>query len=523
MLCSERNSADKNSHASDEKIKGIFKISDYDLEEDERKLKYKNYNIILCEKCNEKFNRYWYCRKCYNNETEEEKHRMLHGICKGCSKVMKIPHWCPPCNSDRFRQKFDKWTSGNEYVDKLIKDDQISADNKHILEWIPYENFTDFKFIAKGGFAEVYSAIWENGRIEKWDHGSNYWKRSGPFQIALKILNNSKDLSEEFLNELKFLKKFPNYCYKHIIECYGITRETKTLNYALVFELKDCSLRDYLDNHYNILTLKDKLDIIERICLGLNCIHSYNIVHRDLHSGNILHSFKKKRSDISISDFGLCRPAGEVESEESGEKKIYGIVPYIAPEVLRGNEYTQASDIYSLGIIINEIIFGNRPFNSRPYDEHLALDICEGLRPNIREKTPSPIVEIIRKCWDEDPQNRPNTDKIYDMLRDFMYTKNEGNKEHPYNFRKHTKQYEENKDSSYDLVNELNELTIIISQESQEKNKSKYLNLNKLSSKSSYIVLKTTKIADTPDECFTCAIEYPSYLSVNSSIHKRSV
>jgi serine/threonine protein kinase len=266
------------------------------------------------------------------------------------------------------------------------------------------------------------------------------------------------------------LKKFPNYCYKYVIKCYGITRNPDTLNYALVFELKDCSLRHYLDNHYNSLTLKDKLDIIERICLGLNCIHSFNLIHGDFHSGNILYS-SKKISNVSIGDFGFCRPASESE-----EKKICGIVPYIAPEVLRGNEYTQASDIYSLGIIINEIIFGNRPFNSRAYDEFLMIEICRGLRPNIRDKTPEPLKEIIRKCWDENPKNRPNTDKIYDMLRDFMYTKNEGNREHPYNFRKYTKLYDDNKNLSYDLVNELNEKTIIISP--PEENQSQFSSVN---------------------------------------------
>ncbi|CAB5190863.1 unnamed protein product [Rhizophagus irregularis] len=66
-----------NSYNNDDNVKkfeGIFKSSDYDLDIDERKLKYKDYNIILCEKCNEKFYGYWYCRKCCINETEEEKY-----------------------------------------------------------------------------------------------------------------------------------------------------------------------------------------------------------------------------------------------------------------------------------------------------------------------------------------------------------------------------------------------------------------------------------------------------------------
>ena len=181
----------------------VFEISDYDLDKDERKVKYKDYNIVLCEKCDEKINRNWHCRKCYKNETEKEKYRMLYGRCKGCSQVMKIPFWCSSCNSDRFKQDFVKWTSGNDDIDKLIKDNQTSAYSKHILEWIPYEKFTDFKFIAKGGFADVYSATWTNGRIERWDQGSNNWKRSGSFKIALKV---SKNPSEDFLNEVLYIE-----------------------------------------------------------------------------------------------------------------------------------------------------------------------------------------------------------------------------------------------------------------------------------------------------------------------------
>ncbi|RIA96037.1 kinase-like domain-containing protein [Glomus cerebriforme] len=200
------------------------------------------------------------------------------------------------------------------------------------------------------------------------------------------------------------------------------------------------------------------------------------------------------------------------------EEKIYGIIPYIAPEVLRGNEYTQASDIYSLGIIINEIIFGNRPFNSLPYDEYLAIDICEGLRPNIRNITPKPLRELIQKCWDENPKNRPNTVQICYMLRDFKYMKNENNKEHPYNYRKYTEQYEEHKESSYDLINE--NTIMIFPPESQEK--SKPINVKKLNySKSSIIYVKTEKVSKSgPDECLDCAIDLDSKLRVNS-IHEK--
>src|SRR6266536_171235 len=162
-----------------------FKLSDYDLDKDEKEIKYKNYNIILCEKCNEKINnRDLHCKKCYNYENDEEKYRMLYGRCKGCFQVMKLRFWCSSCNSKRFQDDFDKWTSGNENVDKLIKDIQTSAYSKHILEWIPYDKFVDVNNIDSGGFAEVYSATRKGGRIEKWDHDSINLKRLRSYKIA---------------------------------------------------------------------------------------------------------------------------------------------------------------------------------------------------------------------------------------------------------------------------------------------------------------------------------------------------
>ena len=73
---------------------------------------------------------------------------------------------------------------------------------------------------------------------------------------------------------------------------------------------------------------------------GLIKIHEKNMVHRDFHIGNILLD-----SGIGsyISDMGLCGEVGNIDPT-----KIYGVMPYVAPEVLRGNPYTQAADIYSL-------------------------------------------------------------------------------------------------------------------------------------------------------------------------------
>src|SRR5436853_4192875 len=80
--------------------------------------------------------------------------------------------------------------------------------------------------------------------------------------------------------------------------------------------------------------------------------------------------------------------------------------------MLRRKRYTIASDIYSLGIIINEIICIIPPFNGEPQDHYLALDICRGRRPQIREEIPETLKELIKKCWDANPKDRPSIDEV---------------------------------------------------------------------------------------------------------------
>ena len=78
---------------------------------------------------------------------------------------------------------------------------------------------------------------------------------------------------------------------------------------------------------------------------------------------------------------GLC---GEVDNVDA--TKIYGVMPYVAPEVLRGQPYTQAADIYSFGMVMYFVATGRRPFSNRAHDQNLALSICNGIRPEITEK-----------------------------------------------------------------------------------------------------------------------------------------
>jgi serine/threonine protein kinase len=112
---------------------------------------------------------------------------------------------------------------------------------------------------------------------------------------------------------------------------------------------------------------------------------------------------------------GLCKPA-DFDESEGIKNSIYGVLPYIAPEVLRGQNYTKAADIYSFGIIMYEVISGLPPYHDISHDKYLAIKICHGLRPRFSIKVPQLIVNLIKRCLDANPLNRPKAEEIRKLL-----------------------------------------------------------------------------------------------------------
>ena len=120
---------------------------------------------------------------------------------------------------------------------------------------------------------------------------------------------------------------------------------------------------------------------------------------------------------VYVTDLGMCRPVNE--SEDSN--KVYGVVPYVAPEVLRGDVYTQKADIYSLGMIMWEMSSNEPPFFDRAHDYSLANDICNGLRPPIISGTPKGYVAAMLRCWDSDPSKRPTAADLINVSYKWRY------------------------------------------------------------------------------------------------------
>ncbi|POG57988.1 kinase-like domain-containing protein [Rhizophagus irregularis DAOM 181602=DAOM 197198] len=161
-----------------------------------------------------------------------------------------------------------------------------------------------------------------------------------------------------------------------------------------------------------------KLYMLFEIIYGLNGIHSRDLIHCDFHDGNILNHNENK---IYISDLGLCKPV------KSYLKKydICGVIPFMAPEILRGKSYTPASDIYSFSIIMWEITSGIPPFNNREHDIQLSLSICKGERPEIIENTPQCYVDLMKKCWNEDSSKRPSSKEVLDIIGKWIFRPDE--------------------------------------------------------------------------------------------------
>ncbi|CAG8529453.1 16056_t:CDS:2 [Acaulospora morrowiae] len=335
-----------------------------------------------------------------------------YGICEECTHLKTGSLWCNTCNAKKLKDEFSNWTSGNSEIDDYIQESQLKSKNSdEFIEWIPFERFKDVEFIASGGFGSVFKATWIDGYIDFWSNTDRKWKRNKKgLAVCLKSLHNSTNNIKGFLEEVDSQVRLRKIVYT--ISIYGITKDPKGNDYMMVMDYaKGGNLRTTLKENTNKLTWKDKLVILQSIITGLDEIHRAGMVHKDFHSGNIV---MESLTCACITDFGLCKPIGEAHDTES--TNIYGVLAYVAPEVLKGREYTKASDIYSFGIVMSEVLTGNPPYHEIPHDGKLATKICLGYRPKIRCKVPQLFLDLMNKCLDAMPENRPTSQEIHETI-----------------------------------------------------------------------------------------------------------
>ncbi|RGB24507.1 kinase-like domain-containing protein, partial [Rhizophagus diaphanus] len=231
----------------------------------------------------------------------------------------------------------------------------------------------------------------------------------------LKCLHNSQNIGNKYLSEVKnySINKISN-----ILNIYGISQNPYTKDYIIVLQYATGgNFNHWINKNYDCFDWGNRLTVLLDIINGLKEIHQKNLVHHDFHTGNILFLSKIYNfgNCISISDMGLCGEADNVD-----DTRIYGVMPYMAPELFRRNPYTQAADIYSFGMIMYFVATGREPFNNRAHDASLVIDICEGFRPAINElEVPKCYINLMKRCWDPNPSNRPNVLKVNELIISF--------------------------------------------------------------------------------------------------------
>ncbi|RHZ83574.1 hypothetical protein Glove_91g19 [Diversispora epigaea] len=300
------------------------------------------------------------------------------------------------------------WQIGDREIDKFIQQLQLNAYKyQEIIEWIPFDRLENVTYLAKGGFGTVYKANWLDGFIRS--DIQDAWYRNGKQGVCLKslgIFTNKNDFLQEIKNQLKFRGK-------NSVAIYGITKNLTENEYMMVMNYAEYgSLRKLLNNMFEELTWGKKVSILINIVYGLKYIHEMGLMHKDFHPGNIVN---QKLALSYITDFGLCKPVTENDPE-----KIYGVIPYMAPETLSRGEYTQASDIYSFGMVMLEVLTSYPPYYNISHNENLVMDICKGLKPEIKCELPQFFKEIIEKCWNFEPFNRPTAKELLSQLSEYF-------------------------------------------------------------------------------------------------------
>ncbi|CAB4446060.1 unnamed protein product [Rhizophagus irregularis] len=272
------------------------------------------------------------------------------------------------------------------------------------MELIPYSQFTNVKELARGGFGIIFLANWLDGPIK----GNNNRKRNSNETVILKKFKNSQDISKYFLNELKSNQQ----CYKiahSLIRIYGITRDPKFDDHILVMQYASGGdLHNWIQENFTKTTWNNKIGYSWKISYGLETIHAANYMHRDFHSGNI---FFNEGMRWLIGDLGLSQPADNTSNNE-----IYGVIPYIAPEIFKGSAFSKKSDVYCMGMIMWELTTGCKPFSNVEHDINLVYKILDGERPEITKDTPKRFASLMKSCWDPDPEKRPSITEVRKTL-----------------------------------------------------------------------------------------------------------
>ncbi|XP_017266834.1 ephrin type-A receptor 2 isoform X2 [Kryptolebias marmoratus] len=283
------------------------------------------------------------------------------------------------------------------YVDPHTYEDPNIAVLKFATEIHP-SHVTKQKVIGAGEFGEVYRGI---------------LKAPGKKEVAVAIKTLKPGYTEkqrqDFLSEASIMGQF---CHQNIIRLEGVV--TKFKHAMIITEyMENGALDRYLRDHDGEFLSFQLVGMLRGIAAGMKYLSEMSYVHRDLAARNIL---VNTTLECKVSDFGLSRV---LEDEPEGTYTTSGgkiPIRWTAPEAIAYRKFTSASDVWSFGIVMWEVMaFGERPYWDMSNHEVMKA-INEAFRLPAPMDCPSAVYQLMLQCWLQDRSKRPRFGDIVSLL-----------------------------------------------------------------------------------------------------------
>lgn len=242
-------------------------------------------------------------------------------------------------------------------------------------------------------------------------------------KLALKVLHpdvaGDYEFKKRFLREAKVLARMS---HPGIVVVYHIAVSDQGLAYIAMELLRGKSLRACL-NETDRVPAQRALKLAEKLALALDYVHANNIVHRDLKPENIIVVNEPEPDGIKIIDFGLARAKDTSEQKLTKTGMLIGSVLYMSPEQCHGEKADSRADIYSLGVILYEMISGHRPFDADNPVGMMYLQSNEPLPP-IKADEVSSLDQrtnlLLEKAMAKNPAERFQSMREFALAIDFL-------------------------------------------------------------------------------------------------------